>query len=83
MICQENTSVRGGCIQISNTEFDAQDSVFANNRAELGGAIFAIQESVMVVHKSILLTNYAGKGSLVYSMANKINPEVGRDTVFI
>ena len=37
-----NTAVRGGCIQIVSSEFEAIDSIFNNNNAELGGTIFAI-----------------------------------------
>ena len=37
-----NTAVRGGCIQLVTSEFDAYNSVFLSNDAELGGAIFAI-----------------------------------------
>jgi len=65
------------------SEFDAFNSIFRDNNAELGGAIFAIQEAIMAVRESQLLNNQAGAGSLVYSMANKISSGVGRDSVFI
>lgn len=42
-----NAAVRGGCIQVVDTELDVLNSVFKNNDAELGGAIFAIQSAIM------------------------------------
>ena len=78
-----NTGVRGGCVQIVTSELDAYQSTFEQNDAELGGAIFAIQEAVLQIRASELRDNRAGEGSLVYSMANKIIPGVGRKTEFI
>ena len=37
----------------------------------------------MAVRESRLIDNNCGAGSLVYSMANKINPNVGRSSDFI
>ena len=78
-----NTAVRGGCIQIVSSEFEAIDSIFNNNNAELGGTIFAIQSSVMRIRRSELLDNRASIGSVVYSMANKINAKVGYTSQYV
>lgn len=49
------------------------NSEFLHNKAEYGGAIFAIQGSVMEIDQTLIEDNMAGEGSLIYSMANKIS----------
>ena len=55
----DNISVNGGCIRIVNTEFDANKSVFKNNKGIKGGVIFAISKAFFAVRSSTLSGNMA------------------------
>ena len=55
----ENISTYGGCIRIVNTEFDADETVFKNNKGLKGGVIFAISKAFFAVRSSTLSGNMA------------------------
>ena len=55
----ENISTYGGCIRIVNTEFDADEAVFKNNKGLKGGVIFAISKAFFSVRSSTLSGNMA------------------------
>ena len=68
---QENEAKEGGCIQLdSSSRLYATDSSFLNNRADTGGAFFAIAKSSFEIHSSLIAGNYGNDASAVYGMAN-------------
>ena len=56
---KDNLGIRGGCLWLLTSEFDANNSEFIDNVAIQGGVIFAIQKSFFQIRNSNLIGNTA------------------------
>ena len=82
------SSHAGGAIIATDCEININHSKFINNQAKYGGAIFAQNHSIIVIHDSIFINNSAGDGvpfswsstikSILYSLESTITIKLSK-----
>ena len=63
----------GGVFELGMVTLNLQDVEFSHNQAQIGGAIRALQSSILFVGECILTSNAAFVGGAIYAVESRLN----------
>ena len=68
----------GGAIVITSSTVDIRQSIFKDNEADVGGAIFAKRHSIMNISNNVFVDNRATAGGVLFSHESIVTIEASK-----